>query len=179
MEKKCKGLNVDCVPKGKKEGKKSADFTVANSKGKGVVLCKQYFGAIAGRKFARMIRTEFGGAFAVSCNPDGNVFLQDSFPRQNSACARRALERKGATIFRIPSRIPDLRCIENFFHLVNQKLQTDKIDNNIEKETFEEFSERVENTLRNFNVETIDKIIGTMAKRITEVIEHKGQRIKY
>ena len=33
--------------------------------------------------------------------------------------------------------------------------------------------------MRNFNVETIDKIIGTMAKRITEVIKHKGQRIKY
>ena len=147
---------------------------VAISKGKRVVLCKQYFGAITGGKFARIIRTEFDGAFAASCNPDDKVFLQDGCPRQNSACARRALERKGAAIFSIPSRTPDLNCLETFFHLVNKTLQTDTIDNNIEKETFEEFSERVENTLRNFNVETIDKIIGTMANRITEVIKHEG-----
>ena len=33
--------------------------------------------------------------------------------------------------------------------------------------------------MRNFNIETIDKIMGTMAKRVTEVIKNKGQRIKY
>ena len=37
--KKCEGRD-DCVAKGKKEGKKSANFMVAISKGKGVVLCK-------------------------------------------------------------------------------------------------------------------------------------------
>ena len=73
----------------------------------------------------------------------------------------------------------DLNCIENLIHLLNKKLQTDTIDNNIEKETFEEFSEKEENTMRNFNVETIDKIMGTMAKRVTEVIKNKGPRIKY
>ena len=149
------------------------------SKGKGVVLCKQYLGAITGRNFARIIRTEFDGAFVASCNPDDKVFFQDGCPRQNSACAWRALERKGATIFRISSRSPDLNCIENLIHLLNKKLQTDTIDNNIEKETFEEFSEKAENTMRNFNIETIDKIMGTMAKRVTEVIKNKGPRIKY
>ena len=152
---------------------------VTISKRKGAVLCKQYFGVIRGRKFARIIRREFVGAFATSCKPDGKVFLQDGCPRQNGACVRRALELKGATISRISSRNPHLNCIENFFHLVNKKIQTDTIDNNIERQTFEEFSEKVEDTMRNFSVETIDKIIGTMAKRITEVIKHKGQRIKY
>ena len=130
-KKKRKGPDVDCVGKGKKNGKKSANFRVAISKGKGVVLCKEYFGAITGRKFARITRTEFDGAFAASCNTDDKVFLQDSCPRQNSACARQALERKGGTTFRFPSWSPDLICIENFF--VNKKLQTDTIDNNIEK----------------------------------------------
>ena len=106
-------------------------------------------------------------------------FFRTVFPRQDSACARRALERIRATTFRIHFESPDLNCIENLFCLVNKKLQTDTIDNNIEKKTFEEFSERKKNIMRNFNVETIDKIIGTMAKRITEVIKHKGQRIKY
>ena len=89
------------------------------------------------------------------------------------------MKRKGATIFRNSSRSPDLNCIKFFFHLVNKKRQTDTIDNNIEKETFEEFRERVNNTMRNVNIETIDKIIRTMEKRITEAIKHKGQRIKY
>ena len=77
MEKKCEGLDVDCVAKGKKAGKKSANFMVAISKGKGVVMCKQYFGAITGRKFARIIRTKL----------DDKVFLQDGCPRQNRAWA--------------------------------------------------------------------------------------------
>ena len=70
---------------------------LAISKGKGVVLCKQYFGAITGGKFTRIIRTETDGAFAASCNLDHKVFLQDGCPRQNSACAQWAMECKGAT----------------------------------------------------------------------------------
>ena len=60
-------------------------------------------------------------------------FFRTVFPRQDSACARRALEPIGATTFRIHFESPDLNCIENLFCLVNKKLQTDTIDNNIEK----------------------------------------------
>lgn len=52
---------------------------VAVSYGKGVVLSKQYFGAITDGKVAKIIRTDeaFDEAFASSCNPDDKVFLQD------------------------------------------------------------------------------------------------------
>ena len=82
-------------------------------------------------------------------------------------------------MFSIPTRSPDLNPIENFFNLVNRKLQTDVVVNNIETETFQEFSTRVQNTLTNFNVETIDKIIETMDKRIHEILKCKGQQLKY
>ena len=49
---------------------------VTISKRKGAVLCKQYFGVIRGRKFARIIRREFVGAFTTSCKPDGKVFFR-------------------------------------------------------------------------------------------------------
>ena len=49
----------------------------------------------------------------------------------------------------------------------------------MDKETFEEFSERVQNTLINFNIEPSDSIIKTMSKRIDEIIGNKCQRIKY
>ena len=104
---KCEGLDLHCVAKGKKEGKTNANFMVAISYGKGVVLCKQYFGAITGRKVRRIFCTEFDEAFAKSCNPNDRVFLQDGCPRQNSAIAKRAWERKGASVFCIPARSPD------------------------------------------------------------------------
>lgn len=177
--KSCEGLDVHCVAKGRKEGKKNANFMVAVSYGKGVVLCKQYFGTITGGKFAKIIRTEFNEAFAASCNPDDKVFLQDGCPRQNSAIAKRAWERIGAEVFKIPARSPDINCIENLFHLVNKELQSQAINRNITKETFEEFSLRVQNTLHSFSVELIDSIITSMDKRIDEIIKRKGQRIKY
>ena len=49
----------------------------------------------------------------------------------------------------------------------------------MDKETFEEFSERVQNTLIKLNIEPSDSIIKTMGKRIDEIIGNKCQSIKY
>ena len=65
------------------------------------------------------------------------------------------------------------------FNLVNKELRTQAIVKQMDKETFEEFSERVQNTLINFNIEPSDSIIKTMGKRIDEIIRNKCQRIKY
>ena len=74
---------------------------------------------------------------------------------------------------------PDLNSTENKFNLVNKELRTQAIVKQMDKETFEEFSERVQNTLINFNIEPSDSIIKTMSKRIDEIIGNKYQRIKY
>ena len=152
---------------------------VAISHGKGVVLSKQYFGAITGGTVPKVIRTEFDEAFAARCNPDDKVFLQDGCSRQNNAIARRAWKRKGAEIFQMPVRSPDLSPKENMLNFLNKELRKQAIVRQINKETFEEFSERVQNTLINFNIELTDSIIETMGKRIDEVIRHKGHMIKY
>ena len=65
------------------------------------------------------------------------------------------------------------------FNLVNKELRTQAIVKQMDKETFEEFSERVQNTFINFNIEPSDSIIKTMGKRIDEIIRNKCQRIKY
>jgi len=50
-----------------REGRQEeANFMVAISHTKGVIMKKQYSGAITGGKFARIIRTEFDAAFAAS-----------------------------------------------------------------------------------------------------------------
>ena len=173
------GLSYGCVAKGKKEGATNANFMVAISHGKGAVMCRQYFGAITGGMFAKIVRDEFETAFMKSSNPNDKLFLMDGCPRQNSKLAKQAIERAGATIFSIPPRSPDLNPIENFFHLVSNALSAEVINRRIEKETFEEYSLRVKNCIMNFPVSEVDKIIETMEKRVKLVIQAKGQRTKY
>ena len=173
------GLDVDCVAKGKKEGSVNANFMVAIGYKKGAVICKQYFGPITGEKFVTVINSEFKRAFENSVNPKTKRFLMDGCPRQNAKICKTAIENMGGTIFPIPARSPDLNLIENFFNLVNRRLQLEAVNKNITCESFDEFSKRVINCVFNFPVAEIDKIIGSMDKRIGLVISRRGQRIKY
>ena len=146
---------------------------------KGVMLCEQYEERFTGEYYAEFVRKHFPRAFASSANPRGKLFLQDGDPRQNSVAARRALDAVNAKLFSIPPRSPDINPIENLFHLIQAKLDKDALDRNITKETFERFSERVRETMENYPVDTIDKIIDSMDGRMTEIIKRKGQRLKY
>ena len=50
---------------------------------------------------------------------------------------------------------------------------------NTTHKTFNEFSARVERTLRTFPVDTINRTIYSMSRRIKMVLESNGMRIKY
>ena len=174
------GLDYGCVAKGQKEGATNANFMVAISYDKGVVLAKQYFGSITGEKFTRILNSaDFEDALENSGNPQLRRMLMDGCPRQNAGCALQAMEDLGVLLMKIPARSPDLNPIENVFHLVGRKLQQDAISQNITRETFEQFSARVKNTLESFPIETINRTIDSMPRRIKMVIERKGQRIRY
>ena len=173
------GLNIHCVAKGKKEGKRNANFMVAFAYRRGVILSVQYFGTITGAKFAKIVKEHFPSTFEKSASPRGKRFLMDGCPRQNSKLAKRAIASVGGTIFSIPPRSPDLNPIENFFHTVSRELQAQAIRRNITSETFEEFSTRVIECLKGYEAKEIDKIINSMEGRIDMVLKRKGQRIKY
>ena len=143
------------------------------------MLCEQYEERFTGKYYAEFVRKHFPRAFTNSANPRGKLFLQDGDPRQNSVAAKRALDDVNAKLFSIPPRSPDINPIENLFHLIQSKLDRDALDRNITKETFERFSERVKETMENYPVETIDKIIDSMDGRMTEMIKCNGQRLKY
>ena len=100
-------------------------------------------------------------------------------PRQNSAKARKAITKVGGTIFKIPATSPDLNQIENFYNTVVKDLKKQAVDNNIRKETSEQFSETVKQTMFAYPADKIKKIIETMNKRVTIVLAAKGMRIKY
>ena len=134
---------------------------------------------MSGAFFASFIQQHFTDIFSRSHTPTGNIFLQDGDPSQNSKAAKVELTNLGYNIFSIPPRSPDLNPIENLFNLVDKKLQENAIAENIVKETYDEFAERVKRTMLAFPVETIDSIIDTMPKRIRMLVEKKGERLKY
>ena len=175
------GLCLNCTSKGKKAGSggRMAHFIVAIAYQKGVICCEQYQDRFTGVYFANFIRTHFESIFEKSANPRGKLFLQDGDPRQNSVPAKQAMNEVGARLFAIPPRSPDLNPIENFFHLVALKLHDDALQQNITKETYEEFSSRVKATMENYPVSDIDKIIASMDRRMSEIIRLKGGRLKY
>ena len=83
-------------------------------------------------------------------------------------------------LLKIPPRSPDLNPIENLFNVVPQTLKKDAINQNITKETYEEFQQRFIQTMKSVPLEYINKLIASnMYKRLNLVIASKGNRIKY
>lgn len=60
-------------------------------------------------------------------------------------------------------------------------MQTNAVvkDIKLQSDTIKEFSQIVQNTLINFNAQSINEIIETMEKIIFEIIKWKSQSIKY
>ena len=85
--------------------------------------------------------------------------------RQNSGKATKAITKVGRMVFEMSARSPDLNLIENFFNIVAKDLRKQAVVNTIRKETFEQFSERVKQTMLSYPVEKFNKIIETMDKR--------------
>jgi len=176
--KNSEGLTFGCTAKGSKEGCVNVNFMVGISYTKGVVLCEPYQ-KITGDKMAEIVENKLPGALERSVDPVGRRILQDGCPRQNCKKARKAFQNIEALIFKIPPRSPDLNPIENFFNLVTRELRKQVLENNIESETKDEFRQRVQSTMLNFDIEKIDKIIESMDRRIKMVIKAGGCRIKY
>ncbi len=171
------GLKV--TMKGKKEGVRNATFMVGMSYRNGVIACSQYFGSITGKKMAKIIDEDLAPAVERSIEPRARRILQDGCPRQNSKTAIGAFDRNKVKVFKIPARSPDLNPIENLFNTIKKSLRQQALDRQIERETFEEFSARVKQTLLDYPSDNIDKIINSMDKRVDSIIKTGGYRTKY
>lgn len=165
--------------KGKKEGSVNTNFMVGISYDHGVVLCERYLGAITGEKMANIARTGFPSAFENSISPTAKRVLMDGCPKQHCKQAYTAYDEVKAKIMKIPSRSPDLNCIENFFNLIKKELRKQALQRKISNETMEEFSDRVKNTMLDYPTHIINEIIGSMDKRIDMILKAEGKRIKY
>ena len=174
------GLKV--TAKGCKDlaGGRRLHVLVAIAYGKGVIL-KVPYQKMTGEFFATFIREHFNMTFAnAGPKADGRrLFVMDNDPSQTSRVAKVALEEIEGSFHEIPPRSPDLNPIENIFHLVKRYLDQEAISRNITRESFDEFNLRVLEAFRNIPLETIDKTISSMNRRITAIVASKGERTKY
>ena len=76
-------------------------------------------------------------------------------------------------------RSPDLNPIENVFHLVKNRLAREALTMKIERETFQEFKQRVFRCCDDIDTSTIDRTIESLPRRIDAVIKGGGSRTKY
>ena len=176
---RCEGLARGCTAKLNKAGVKQVKFMVGISYNRGVVLCEPYSDSMTGKDFSKMCDACLPAAFQRSINRYDMRYLQDGCPVQNSQIAQEILDLMGAELVSIPPRSPDLNPIENFFHMVGKALKADSIEKRVTSQTEEEFEERVKGIILNMDKESINKCIGSMKRRIEEVIRRKGGRIAY
>ena len=145
--------------KGRKEGSggRMSIFFVDISHGNGVIICKHCPWKLSGEKFASFVKQCFPLAFEkCGIHVDDAIFLQDGDPRQNLNVAWDSCENLNCKIFKIPPHSPDLKPIENLFHLVREQLKKDAMEKSI-VQGYNEFCKRVAQKLDNFPVETILK----------------------
>ena len=98
---------------------------------------------------------------------------------QKSKQARLAYDALRCSIFDIPARSPDLNPIENLFHNVRRELFKQAKKNRIERETYDEYTSRVMETIMNMPKDLIDATIESLPDRVQAVIDSKGDRSKY
>ena len=63
--------------------------------------------------------------------------------------------------------------------MVSRMLKRQAVQQQLRRETFEQFKNCVINTFYSISVETVNNLIRSMPKRIDMVIRNKGKHIKY
>ena len=120
--------------------------------------------------FANITRKTFPDALAQSVNAKNKSILQDGDPSQNSKVAQNAFDAIGCKIFSILERSADLNPIENMFNIVRRQLKEQAVAQKITRETFEKFSARIVETLKNFPIEIVEKTFDSIPKRTKMII---------
>ena len=176
--KKSEGL-IGCTTKGKKEGNggKVVNILVAISYKKGAIDCEQYAN-MNGQFFKNYVHRRFPATFEKAAKGDSRLWIQDGDPSQNCAAVWNAFRDVNASLLSIPPRSPHMNPIETLFHLVRKELMI-QTSNNITKETYNEFSQRVVSTINCITSKAIDKIVESMDKGMDLVIKQNGNRTKY
>ena len=132
---------------------------------------------MCGAFFETFIDENFESMFQAAEKGESRMFLMDGEPSQNSAQARGAMRRVGCELFMIPVRSPELNGCENVFNIVASKLRKGALERAITRESYEQFCNRVQQTIVAVPVATIDRIIESMDGRLRQIIDQNGERL--
>lgn len=114
-----------------------------------------------------------------SSNNLGDRFIlhQDNCPLHLGPEARIFFSTNNVNVLKTPPASPDLNPIENIWNLIDRKLSSFLLNNFIS--TSEQLFDKVSEFAGEIPVETINKLIDTMPRRITDCIENNGKTTKY
>ena len=176
---KSEGFSPGCTAKGSAcgTGGNYVHLIVTITYGKGVTFIERYE-KMNGDYFADFLRRNFQ-TIVENSGKETRLWVQDGDPSQNSNKSKQAQEEVNSQLFPIPARSPDLNPIENLFKITKDLLREEAISRNIISETKAEFEARIRRTLLSIPIETIDRIIMSMNKRLHKIIANKGNRLKY
>ena len=142
----------------------------------GVILSHEYE-HMTGNFFASFTEYTFEQMFVESKKGNTRLFIQDNDPSQNSAVAKTALQQVSAKLLKIPPCSPDLNPVESMFKSVSDDLHDSVIEEQLERESFTQFKQRVKNTIVQFPAAKINNLIEAMDRRIQRILETQGQRL--
>ena len=133
---------------------------------------------MCGAFFETFIDKNLESMFEAAEKGESRMFLMDGDPSQERAGARGATRRVGCELFKNPDRSPELNGCENVFNIVASKLRKGALERAITRESYEQFCNRVQQTIEAVSVATIDRIIESRDGRLRQIIDQNGERLK-
>lgn len=100
-------------------------------------------------------------------------FQQDNAPCHKAHVIMAAFEEEGIRVMDWPPCSPDLNPIENYWAELKRQLDQQQIHG------FQQLFETADQLFQGMHVEFIENLIGSMPRRMAEVIRNKGGHTKY
>ena len=132
-----------------------------------------------GHYLSAFIDNHFDRLFGAADKGCTRMFLQDGDPSQNSVSARAAMQRTNSTLIKLCPRSPDLAVIENVFPMVSRMLKRQALQQQLRRETFEQFKNRVISTFHSIPVETVNNLIRSLLHSRMIVCSYFIRLIRY
>lgn len=130
--------------------------------------------SINAQSYVNMLENDFFHVMDYDL-PDNVIWMHDNAPAHRAAHTKEYFERKGIEVLQWPARSPDLNPIENVWGILSQKVYA----NGRTFSNKEDLWEAVSAEWRQIRHETIKNLYDSMPKRMVDVLQANGQRIKY
>jgi transposase len=158
------------------DGMKTTDFVASSSHFSGVGYSCKIDDIMDADLYVQILKSELMDTIKYyELDQDEIIFQQDNDPKHTSKLAKDALEDLNLNVLEWPSQSPDLNPIEHYWGHVARELKrkTGLLPNK------DELWNELQTILAETNKDLCRKLIGTMPRRIIDVIKAKGGNTKW